>query len=264
MSESLGFPGGQAQIVFSDPPWNLPVGGFVSGHGRNRHREFAMASGEKTEPEFRAFLTTALTHAAAHSVDGSIAFVCIDWRHVRTLLEAADLAYDRLLNICVWSKTNAGMGSLYRSQHELICVFKKGSAPHQNNVELGRLGRWRSNIWIYPGCNAFGPTRDADLADHPTVKPVALVADAIRDVSKRGATVLDPFAGSGTTILACERTGRRAAAIEIDGVYVDVGVRRWQKLTGQWAILDGDGQSFAEIEQARLNASTSMTEGAHG
>jgi DNA modification methylase len=244
--------GERAQMVFTDHPYNVRIFGHVSGLGRRRHREFAQASGEMSDAEYGAFLATSMGLTARYATDGSIHFFCIDWRHVAAMLAAGALAYSELKNICVWAKTNAGMGSLYRSQHELIVVFKRGTAPHQNNVELGRHGRWRSNVWTYPGANAFGPHRDEDLAAHPTVKPVALVADAIRDVSKRGAVVLDPFAGSGTTVLAAERTGRRAAAIEIDPLYVDTAVRRWQTLTGKAAVLEGDGRTFAEIETARL------------
>src|SRR5438270_6786974 len=188
--------------------------------------------------EFRTFRAAAIYQLAAFSIDGSIHYLCIDWRHVRTLLEASDGIYAEVKNICIWNKTNAGMGSLYRSQHEFVVVFKNGSAPHQNNVELGKHGRYRTNIWEYPGANSFGPTRDADLAAHPTVKPVTMVADAIRDCSKRGAVILDPFAGSGTILLAAERTGRRAAAIEVEPRYVDTAIRRWQRMTEKPALLD--------------------------
>jgi hypothetical protein len=247
----------RADMVFSDGPYNVPVKGHVSGLGRHNHPEFAMASGEMSTDEFRGFLATSLGHMASFSADGSIHFLCIDWRGVQTMLEAGRGCYAEVKNICTWVKTNAGMGSLYRSQTEFIVVFKKGTAPHQNNIALGRHGRNRSNAWTYPGANAFGPTRDADLADHPTVKPVALVADAIRDVTKRGALVLDAFSGSGTTILAAERTGRRAAAIEIAPHYVDVAVSRWQTLTSKAAILDGDGRTFDDVRRERSAAASS-------
>lgn len=185
------------------------------------------------------------------STDGSIHYVCIDWRHVGILLEAGAGVYAQLKNICVWNKTNAGMGSFYRSKHELVVVFKNGTAPHQNNVELGKNGRYRTNVWDYPGVNAFGATRDADLAAHPTVKPVALVADAIRDCSKRGAIVLDPFVGSGVTILAAERTGRQAAAIELDPLYVDTAIARWQRMTDKTAFLAADGRAFRQVQRDR-------------
>jgi DNA modification methylase len=243
----------RAHMVFTDPPYNLKIAGNVSGLGRHKHREFIMASGELSEVEFRSFLTTAMANAAAFSVEGSIAFYCMDWRHIRTLIEAGGITYDELKNICVWIKSNGGMGSLYRSQHELICAFKKGKSPHKNNVQLGKYGRSRSNVWQYAGCNAFGPTRDADLALHATVKPIHLVADAIRDVSKRGDIVLDPFSGSASTILAAERTGRRAAAIELDPLYVDTGIRRWEAFAGQAATLAADGRTFAEVGYERLS-----------
>jgi DNA modification methylase len=244
--------GDRAQMVFTDPPYNVPVRGHVSGLGAAKHREFAMASGELSCGQFQEFLTQSLTQLARFSSDGSIHFICMDWRHIRPLLAAGEGVYTELKNICVWSKTNAGMGSLYRSQHELVPVFKNGTAPHQNNVELGKNGRYRTNVWDYPGANAFSATRDADLAAHPTVKPVALVADAIRDCSKRGAIILDPFVGSGTTILAADRTGRRAAAMEIDPLYVDTAIGRWQTLTGKTAVLAGDGRTFAAVESERL------------
>jgi len=199
-------PEDRAQLIFTDPPYNVPIQGHVSGLGRVRHREFPMASGEMSDGEFQAFLVTAMNQLKYFSTDGSIHYMCMDWRHVRIVLEAGESIYTELKNVCVWNKTNAGMGSLYRSKHEFVVVFKNGTARHQNNVELGMNGRYRTNVWDYPGVNAFGATRDADLAEHPTVKPVALVADAIRDCSKRGAIVLDPFAGSGVTILAAERT----------------------------------------------------------
>jgi hypothetical protein len=253
-----------ADMIFTDAPFNVPVAGHVSGLGRHVHREFAMASGEMTDAEYRSFLATAMKHMADYSRDGSIHFHCSDWRHVRTMLEAAAGLYAEVKNICVWVKTNAGMGTLYRSQHELVVVLKKGAAPHQNNVQLGKHGRWRSNVWQYPGANAFGPTRNADLAAHPTVKPVALIADAIRDVSKRGDIVLDPFIGSGTTILAAERTGRRGVGIEIDPLYVDTALRRWESITGKAATLASNGQTFDEVQKARLTTAEDPSPPASG
>ena len=241
----------RAQLIFTDPPYNVQIQGHVSGLGRMKHREFAMASGEMSEGEYRAFLAAAMKHVKTFSSDGSIHYVCTDWRHVRTVLEAGENIYAEVKNICVWNKTNAGMGSLYRSKHELVVVFKNGAARHQNNVELGRYGRYRTNVWDYPGANSFGVTRDADLATHPTVKPVALVADAIRDCSKRGAPVLDPFVGSGVTILAAERTGRRAAAIELEPLYVDTAIDRWQRMTGKTAVLSADGRAFPQVQMDR-------------
>lgn len=242
----------RARMVFSDPPFNVKIHGHVSGLGRVKHAEFAMASGEMTEAEFHGFLKGYMVHAVAFTIDGSIHMHCMDWRHVQTLQAAGFEVYAELKNVCVWVKTNAGMGSLYRSQHELICVFKNGRAKHVNNVELGKHGRYRTNVWTYAGANAFGRTRDADLASHPTVKPVGLVADAIRDCSKRGDIILDPFMGSGTTILAAERTGRRAAGLELSPAYVDVAIGRWQAKTGKAAVLAADGRTFDEVRAQRL------------
>jgi hypothetical protein len=204
----------------------VPVQGHVSGLGKVKHREFGMASGEMTEAEFTAFLGKVFANLAAVSVDGAIHFSCMDWRHVGEVVVAATPVYSEFKNLCVWAKNNGGMGSLYRSQHELVFVYKVGQGHHINNVELGRYGRYRTNVWNYAGVNSFGGDRDAALAMHPTVKPVALVADAILDCSKRGGIVLDAFAGSGTTLLAAERTGRRGYGIELDPKYCDVILRR--------------------------------------
>jgi DNA modification methylase len=236
--------GDRADLVFTDPPYNVRIDGHVGGRGEIKHREFAMASGEMTDGEFIVFLQTALGRIESEAADGAICFVCMDWRHTHQLLQAANRL--TLKNICVWVKNNGGMGSLYRSQHEFIFVFKCGAAEHINNVELGRHGRNRTNVWEYRGVNSFGAERKESLQSHPTVKPVALVADAIKDCSKRGALVLDPFAGSGTTLIAAERTKRRAALIEIDPLYVDVIVRRWQTFTGHTAILASTGQQFSD------------------
>ncbi|UVO50172.1 site-specific DNA-methyltransferase [Sphingomonas sp. SUN019] len=240
-----------ADLIFSDPPYNVPIDKNVSGLGRVRHREFAMAAGEMSSREFTNFLSTALGLMAKFSRDGSIHYVCMDFRHIGELLEAGGSAYDELKNMCVWVKGSGGMGSLYRSEHELVFVFKKGNAPHINNVQLGKFGRYRTNVWRYPGLNSFGRQRNEELASHPTVKPVSLVADAIRDCSNRGGLVLDAFAGSGTTIIAAERTRRRAAAIELDPLYVDTAVRRWERFTGRAATLNGDGRTFAEVMTER-------------
>jgi len=247
----------RAAMVFTDPPYNVPIARHVSGLGKVRHREFAMASGEMSDEQFSAFLSAALGLMAMFSIDGSLHFVCMDWRHLETLLRVGGTVYAKLQNLCVWVKTNAGMGSLYRSQHEMIPVFKKGTAPHRNNIQLGKHGRWRTNAWVYAGANAFGATRDSDLEAHPTVKPLAMVADAIRDCTRRGDIVLDGFAGSGTIILAAERTGRKAAALELDPLYVDTAVRRWQALTGKSAILAGDGRTFHQVQMERAAPSTS-------
>ena len=215
----------RAQMVFTDPPYNVPIAGHVRGLGSIQHREFAMASGEMSPAEFTAFLQSVFGHLAAFSVDGAIHFQCMDWRHVPEILAAGAAAYADLKNICVWAKNNGGMGSLYRSQHEFVFVFKSGTAPHINNIELGKYGRYRTNVWNYAGVNSFGEDR-GHLSLHPTVKPVAMVADAIRDCSHRRGIVLDAFVGSGTTLIAAEKTGRRGYGIEIDPAYCDVAIRR--------------------------------------
>jgi len=250
-SYSLVLDGDRADVVFTDPPYNVPIGGHVSGLGRSKHREFAMASGEMSPEAFREFLAKVCANLAQHSSDGSIHFICMDWRHVGEALAAGMSVYSEFKNLVVWNKDNGGMGSLYRSKHELIFVFKKGRGPHVNNVELGRNGRYRTNVWDYPGQNTFHRKRAADLAAHPTVKPVAMVADALRDVCARAAIALDPFCGSGTMIMACERADRRARAIEIDPVYVDVAIRRWEALSGQRAVHAATGQTFADLCAAR-------------
>jgi len=241
----------KAQLVFTDPPYNVAIDGHVSGHGRLKHREFAMASGEMSTQEFTKFLETALGCLAEFSSNGSIHFICMDWRHLRELLDAAEKPYGELKNLCVWAKTNAGMGSLYRSQHELIFVFKNGSEPHINNVELGRFGRNRSNVWNYAGVNAFGSDRDTELAMHPTVKPVAMVADAILDCSKRNGIILDAFAGSGTTLIAAEKTGRRGYGIEIDPHYVDTIIRRFDEVYGLKAVHAQSKLDFDDMRTRR-------------
>ncbi|MCB1526946.1 MAG: ParB N-terminal domain-containing protein [Hyphomicrobiaceae bacterium] len=243
--------GEQAEMIFTDPPYNVKIDGHVSGLGAAKHREFAFASGEMTEDEFTRFLARVFVNLANAAADGAIHFVCMDWRHQGEVLAAARGTYSELKNLCVWAKTNGGMGSLYRSQHELVFVFKSGRAPHINNVELGKHGRYRTNVWSYAGANAFSATRDDDLAMHPTVKPVALVADAILDCSKRKGLVLDAFGGSGTTLVAAERTGRRGAAIEIDPHYCDVIVRRLAKACNLAATLVATGLSFDEVAKLR-------------
>lgn len=243
--------GGQAAMAITDPPYNVPINGHVTGLGKTKHREFVMASGEMSKEAFTAFLKCAMENMVRFSVDGSIHFIFMDWRHICELTTAGAETYTELKALCIFNKSNGGLGSLYRSKHELIFVYKNGTAPHQNNIQLGKHGRYRTNVWDYAGVNTFGRTRDADLAAHPTVKPVALIADAIRDCSKRGDVILDPFAGSGTIFLAAERTGRRAAAIELDPHYVDTAVRRWQQATGKAATLSDTGDSFDEVAAKR-------------
>jgi DNA modification methylase len=256
--------GERAQMVFADPPYNVPINGHVSGSGSITHREFAMASGEMSEKEFTEFLGNVIENLIRHSIDGSLHYLCMDWRHTYELLSAGRGIYAELKNICVWKKDNGGMGSFYRSQHEFILVFKNGIAPHVNNVELGRHGRNRTNVWEYPGANSFRPGRLEELASHPTVKPVALVADAILDCTKRGGLVLDCFGGSGTTLLAAERSGRRAYVMELDPVYVDLSVRRFQKVTGQQAINAETGRTFADTERERLGETASKSKQSGG
>jgi DNA modification methylase len=245
--------GESAAMVFTDPPYNLRIGS-IQGRGKIRHREFVAASGEMPPEKFVRFLQRCLSLAAKHSADGSIHFVCIDWRHYADLLAAGEKVYAELKNLVVWVKTNAGQGSFYRSQHEFICVFKNGDAPHINNFELGQHGRTRTNVWTYAGVNTFRAGRLDDLSLHPTVKPIALVADAMRDCSRRGDIVLDPFIGSGTTILAAERVGRRGYGLELDPLYVDAAVRRWQAYTKRDAILESTGQTFDEFAAVRGKA----------
>ncbi len=246
--------GETAQMVFVDPPYNVPSHGHVCGLGRIKHREFAMASGEMTEGQFVEFLRQTLANLAAHSADGSIQYTCIDWRHLYELLAAGRAVYSELKNLCVWNKSNAGMGSFYRSKHELVAVFKNGKGPHINNFGLGERGRYRSNVWDYAGVNTLKSDRLAELAMHPTVKPVALVADAILDCSRRGGIVLDAFAGSGTTVIAAERTGRRAYALEIDPVYVETAIRRWEDYSGDHAVHAETGLTLEEIKAHRAQA----------
>jgi DNA modification methylase len=240
----------RAAIVFADPPYNVVIDGHAGGNGKTHHSEFAMASGEMDEAEFTKFLTDSLSQLAAWSTNGSVHFLCMDWRHMPELIAAGRSVYASLLNVCVWAKDNGGMGSFYRSQHEMIFVFKSGKGSHRNNVQLGKFGRNRTNVWRYPGANTL--TRSGDegnvLAMHPTVKPVALVADALLDCSTRGDIVLDSFLGSGSTLLAAERVGRLCHGIEIEPKYVDLAIRRWQNLTGEQATHASTGMAFTEVE----------------
>jgi DNA modification methylase len=244
-----------ADLVLTDPPYNVRIDGHVSGLGKAQHSEFAMASGEMSEAEFTLFLSTFLALAKTHSIIAAILFVFMDWRHLFELTVAGRNNGLELKNLIVWAKDNAGMGTFYRSKHELCFVFKNGEGPHVNTFELGQHGRYRTNVWEYAGVNTFRAGRADDLAMHPTVKPTAMMADAIRDVTKRGAVVLDPFAGSGTTLIAAEKTGRICCAIEYDPHYCDVIVRRWQAYTGKTAMLEG-GLTFEDIEAERSSAAT--------
>ena len=223
--------GETVDCAFLDPPYNVKINGHANAKGR--HREFAMASGEMTETEFRTFLADTLGACARVSRDGAVHFVCMDWRHMEDVTASVDGVYDDLLNICVWNKSNAGMGALYRSKHEMVFVYRVGSASHTNNVELGKHGRNRTNVWDYPSVNSMKGSRREDLALHPTVKPVAMVADAYCDVTKQGELVLDIFLGSGTSLIAAERVGRRFRGLDIDPAYVDLAMQRWSDLTGK-------------------------------
>jgi DNA modification methylase len=240
--------GEQAAMAFTDPPYNVPIVGNVSGLGAIRHRDFAMAGGEMDEAEFTAFLLKVFSLLAIQTAAGSLHFIFIDWRHMGELLAAGRQVYTELKNLCVWVKNHTGMGTFYRSRHELIFVFKAGRSAHRNNIQLGRFGRDRTNVWNYPDPRT--PSEEGNLlALHPTVKPTALVADAIMDCSARGDIVLDPFLGSGTTLIAAERTGRRCYGLELDPLYVDTLVRRWQTFTRDAARRASDGCRFAEVEQ---------------
>ncbi|MGE0035657.1 MAG: site-specific DNA-methyltransferase [Xanthobacteraceae bacterium] len=243
--------GEQATMMFTDPPYNVRIASVV-GRGKVRHHEFVAASGEMSRAEFTRFLKRFMQLAGQHSVGGAINFVCIDWRHTIEIGTAGEAVFGQPKNLIVWTKTNAGQGSFYRSQHELIFVFKNGEdSAHINNFELGQHGRRRSNVWSYAGANTFRKGRMEDLSAHPTVKPVAMVADAIRDCSRRGDIVLDPFMGSGTTIMAAERVGRRGYGLELDPLYVDVAIRRWQAFTRRDAVLSSTGRTFDEVEADR-------------
>jgi DNA modification methylase len=222
--------GARVDAAFLDPPYNVRIGGHAVSAGS--HREFAMASGEMTEAEFRSFLADTLGAAARVSRDGAVHFVCMDWRHMDDVSAVGRTVYGDRLNLCIWNKSNAGMGSLYRSKHELVFVYRVGTASHVNMVELGKHGRNRTNVWDYASVNSLRGSRREDLTLHPTVKPTGLVADAILDVTRRGDLVLDLFLGSGTTLMAADRTGRRFRGLDIDPSYVDVAIERWAARTG--------------------------------
>lgn len=242
------------QIVITDFPYNVAINGHVCGSGKVKHKEFAMASGEMSPSEFTEFLKQAFSHLHTVTQDGAIVYGFMDWRHMREILDAAHPMFGPPRQLCVWAKDNGGMGTFYRSQHELVFVFKKGDAPHINNFELGQHGRYRTNVWNYPGVNTFKGKGYELLAMHPTVKPVSLIADALRDCSHRKGIVLDPFAGSGTILIAAERTGRHARAIELDPQYVDVAINRWQRVTGKQAVLVSTGQTWEQVRDERSSA----------
>jgi DNA modification methylase len=242
--------GAKADLVITDPPYNVAIDGHASGLGKTHHREFAMASGEMNSGQFTDFLRKAMTLCRQSGQAGSFAYYFMDWRHMNQILAAGQDVYGELMNLCIWAKSNGGMGSFYRSAHELIFLFKNGTASHRNNIQLGKFGRYRTNVWNYPAANTFsrsGPDGDL-LASHPTPKPVALVADAIKDSTTRGAIVLDPFLGSGTAVIAAERAGRVCYGMELDPHYVDAIIRRWQRRTTRHAIHVESGESFGARE----------------
>ncbi|MEW9838581.1 site-specific DNA-methyltransferase [Mesorhizobium marinum] len=241
--------GEKARMVFSDPPFNVPTQGHIGGSGKIKHREFAMASGEMTSAQFTDFLARAFANLANSSVDGSIHFLCMDWRHMTEILEAGKAAYTELKNLIVWAKDNGGMGTFYRSRHELIFAFKHGTAPHINTFELGQHGRYRTNVWEYRGVNTLKAGRMDELAMHPTVKPVQMIADAIKDCSARGDIVLDIFGGSGSTLIAAEKTGRRGFLCEIDPIYCDRIIRRWEKFAKDEAMQLISGSEFKDAAE---------------
>jgi DNA modification methylase len=241
--------GEKARMIFSDPPFNVPTQGHIGNSGKTKHREFAMASGEMTSAEFTGFLTRAFTNLADNSVDGSIHFLCMDWRHMTEMLAAGNAAYAELKNLIVWAKNNGGMGTFYRSRHELIFAFKHGAAPHINSFELGQHGRYRTNVWEHAGVNTFKAGRMDELTQHPTAKPVQMIADAIKDCSGRGDIVLDIFGGSGSTLIAAEKTGRRGFLCEIDPIYCDRIIRRWEKFAKDDAVQIRAGSEFKEAAE---------------
>lgn len=246
--------GCKASMVFIDPPYNVPIPGHVSGLGKVRHENFAMACGELNQAEFTDFLATAGRLLTLSCAEGALHFICMDWRHMEEMLAAGRKAYTELKNLCVWTKDNAGMGAMYRSQHELIFVFKQGTASHINNIQLGKFGRNRTNVWQYPGSNSFSRlTGEGNLLEmHPTAKPVSLVADAIRDCSRRGDIILDSFLGSGTTLIAAHRAKRVCYGIELNPIYVDIAVRRWQALSGQKAVHEVTKTEFDDIVSGQV------------
>ena len=244
--------GAPAAAVICDPPYNLPARA-IGGRGKRQHPDFAFAAGEMHSAQFREFLSQTLSNGIAVSKENALHFIFMDWRHIGDLIKVGDELYDEMLNLAVWVKSNAGQGALYRSQHELVGVFRVGGGQHRNNIELGRFGRNRSNVWHYAGQNTFGNGRLEALAAHPTVKPTNLVADAILDCTARGDAVLDQFGGSGTIFLAAEKTGRTAYALEYEPRYIDVTIRRWQSVTKLDATLVDDGHTFDEIAARRLS-----------
>lgn len=248
--------GKRAAAIISDPPYNVRIDSHATGNGTIQHREFAMASGEMTEEEFRAFLKSCISLLVRYSTPQSVHYLCMDWRNIQTLLTVGTEIYDGLLNLCVWVKDNGGMGSFYRSQHELVAVFRNGKKSHRNNIQLGKYGRNRTNVWLYPGVQTQSKRGDEGnlLALHPTVKPIAMIADAILDCTARGEVILDAFLGSGTTLMAAERVGRVCYGMELDPLYIDTAIRRWQRHTGAAAVHGISGKTFDNIVEEGLAA----------
>lgn len=251
-----------AALVISDAPYNVKIQGHVGGSGKIRHHEFVMGAGEWTPPQFVAFLREVFGHLSAYSAAGSIHFQFMDWRHMGEMLTAAEGIYSELKNLIVWDKGTGGMGTFYRSAHELLFAFKNGQGQHINNFGLGEGGRYRTNIWRYRGLNSGGAGRREELLLHPTTKPVQMLADAMLDCSGRGDIVLDPFGGSGSTLIAAEKTGRRARLIEFDPVYADRIIRRWQTYAKDDAVFSDTGETFAERETRTLAIIAAVRPGA--
>ena len=245
--------------VFADPPYNCPIAGFVSGLGKAKHKDFAMGVGEMTPEAFQAFLADFLRLAAEWCIPGAVLYICMDWRQIARLHAAGADAALSLVNMAVWDKGAGGMGALYRSAHELISVFCNGDRPAVNNVELGRHGRDRTNVWHYPGANRPGSSAARELGNHPTPKPAELVRDALLDVTRRGDHVLDPFLGSGTTLIAAEECGRVCAGIELDPGYVDAAILRWERQTGKVAVHEGSGLTLEELRERRAEGAQPET-----
>ena len=245
----------RAAMIFTDPPYNVPIAGNVSGKGTVKHQDFAMACGEMNSEQFTEFLTSTLKLAADRSRAGAIAVVAMDWRHMREMLTAGLNVFSQIKNVCIWVKDRPGMGTFYRSRHELFFIFKHGNSPHTNNFELGQYGRNRTNVWEYPAAASFAQTGNEGnlLRAHPTVKPVALVSDSIKDCSNRGDTILDPFLGSGTTVIAAEKSGRVCFGMEIDPKYSDLVVRRWQNFTCGHATHAVSGRLFDDVQKEAAN-----------
>jgi hypothetical protein len=254
--------GRAASVCFVDPPYNIKVDGFITGKGRHRHREFVQGAGEMSTGEHFGLLRDSFLVLKESCAPRALMYACIDWRHVMEMTVAGRACDMPLYTICVWTKTNGGMGGIYRNAHELVCVFRAGTETPLDNVELGRHGRNRTNVWSYPGMSSFGKARDELLGSHPTVKPVAMIADVLRDVTKRGEIVLDTFLGSGSTLMAAQETGRICSGVELDPLYVDVTIRRWQNATGRDAVLAMTGEPFNDVAQRLLAAPSEPNDGA--